>query len=380
MKKILLIAILFATVLKANDRSGKQIEDINFPKEDIIFVQGSEISPVVGHYEGYYSFVVSREDKKYNVISRLALIKIKKEFELLDSIRKNSDDSFVWKGFVDATKGIGNGLVSVVTDTGSYAKNVFSATGKFIKKVGSDGLIKAYFEDSSAKRKLASKMGLDYYSSNPEVQDFLKVASDGMNDGKLIMDALTFVIPIPALSITVSVGKLNSQCENILIDKSPSEIMVNIQDGLKSLGMRDSQIQAFLKHEYVNPRTMIYFKEYITKLKKIMGAGFYPFENIKKAKTKLEIDTVMYQLEFYTRLHDAQTISEFFQAGDLIGCLLTKNYQNLIVVPYDYFELNIPNTTNAIDGHFADLKNKLRNHNGLSINRKKKFIDGFLKV
>ncbi len=47
---------------------------------------------------------------------------------------------------------------------------------------------------------------------------------------------------------------------------------------------------------------------------------------------------------------------------------------------YDNIGLNIPNTTNAIDGHFADLKNKLRNHNGLSIERKKKFIDGFLKA
>lgn len=47
---------------------------------------------------------------------------------------------------------------------------------------------------------------------------------------------------------------------------------------------------------------------------------------------------------------------------------------------YDNIDLNIPNTTNAIDGHFADLKNKLRNHNGLSLKRKKKFIDGFLKV
>ena len=47
---------------------------------------------------------------------------------------------------------------------------------------------------------------------------------------------------------------------------------------------------------------------------------------------------------------------------------------------YDYMHLNIPNTTNAIDGHFADLKNKLRNHNGLSIARKKKFIDEFLKA
>lgn len=47
---------------------------------------------------------------------------------------------------------------------------------------------------------------------------------------------------------------------------------------------------------------------------------------------------------------------------------------------YDNMELKIPNTTNAIDGHFADLKNKLRNHNGLSIKRKMKFIDEFLKA
>jgi len=47
---------------------------------------------------------------------------------------------------------------------------------------------------------------------------------------------------------------------------------------------------------------------------------------------------------------------------------------------YDKLDLCIPNTTNSIDGHFADLKNKLRNHNGLSPERKRKFIDGFLKA
>ena len=47
---------------------------------------------------------------------------------------------------------------------------------------------------------------------------------------------------------------------------------------------------------------------------------------------------------------------------------------------YDNMDLKIPNTTNAIDGHFASLKNKLRNHNGLSENRKKKFIDEFFKA
>ena len=57
-----------------------------------------------------------------------------------------------------------------------------------------------------------------------------------------------------------------------------------------------------------------------------------------------------------------------------------KNNLPWLFTWYDYIELKIPNTTNAIDGHFADLKNKLRNHNGLSIERKMKFIDGFLKA
>ena len=47
---------------------------------------------------------------------------------------------------------------------------------------------------------------------------------------------------------------------------------------------------------------------------------------------------------------------------------------------YDNMRLNIPTTTNGLDGQFSDLKNKLRNHNGLSIDRKKRFIDEFFKA
>ncbi len=58
---------------------------------------------------------------------------------------------------------------------------------------------------------------------------------------------------------------------------------------------------------------------------------------------------------------------------------LRRNLPYLFVW-YDNIELNTPNTTNAIDGYFSDLKNKLRCHNGLTKERKMKFIDGFFKV
>ena len=46
--------------------------------------------------------------------------------------------------------------------------------------------------------------------------------------------------------------------------------------------------------------------------------------------------------------------------------LSLKKHLPYLFVFEDYPELKIPNTTNALDGQFADLKNKLRNHNGLS--------------
>ena len=47
---------------------------------------------------------------------------------------------------------------------------------------------------------------------------------------------------------------------------------------------------------------------------------------------------------------------------------------------YDNMDLKLPNTNNQLEGTFTDLKNKLRNHNGLSRKRKEKFINGFLKA
>lgn len=56
---------------------------------------------------------------------------------------------------------------------------------------------------------------------------------------------------------------------------------------------------------------------------------------------------------------------------------LKRNLPNLFVW-YDNPELKIPNTNNALEGSFTDLKNKLRNHNGLSKQNRKRFIDEFL--
>lgn len=58
---------------------------------------------------------------------------------------------------------------------------------------------------------------------------------------------------------------------------------------------------------------------------------------------------------------------------------LERNKQYLFTW-YDNMDLGMPNTNNQLEGTFTDLKNKLRNHNGLNRLRKEKFINGFLQA
>jgi hypothetical protein len=47
---------------------------------------------------------------------------------------------------------------------------------------------------------------------------------------------------------------------------------------------------------------------------------------------------------------------------------------------YDYPQTELPNTNNSLEATFADLKTKLRNHNGLSVNNRKLFIDEYFRM
>lgn len=58
---------------------------------------------------------------------------------------------------------------------------------------------------------------------------------------------------------------------------------------------------------------------------------------------------------------------------------LKRNLPHLFTY-LDHMDIGMPNTTNAIDGHFSELKTKLRVHNGLSQKQKRKFITEFLEA
>lgn len=57
--------------------------------------------------------------------------------------------------------------------------------------------------------------------------------------------------------------------------------------------------------------------------------------------------------------------------------LSIKRNMPLLWTFYDYLEIHLPNTNNAIEALFTDLKTKIRVHNGLSKRNRMKFIDQY---
>ncbi len=60
--------------------------------------------------------------------------------------------------------------------------------------------------------------------------------------------------------------------------------------------------------------------------------------------------------------------------------LSIKRNLPFLFVWFDYPEFGIPNTNNSLEGSFTALKNKLRNHNGLSKENRMRFINEFFKA
>lgn len=81
------------------------------------------------------------------------------------------------------------------------------------------------------------------------------------------------------------------------------------------------------------------------------------------------------------RTTDTETGKSHYTHKRLRSAYLSiKRNLPLLFTWYDYIEMGIPNTTNLIDGHFSHLKRMLRNHNGMTRERREKLVIGFFEA
>jgi len=85
-----------------------------------------------------------------------------------------------------------------------------------------------------------------------------------------------------------------------------------------------------------------------------------------------------WELFLNERKRNRQGKSYFVHKRLRSACLSISRNMPYLWTWYDNLGIGIPNTNNGLEGQFTDLKSKLRNHNGLSKEHRKTFIDAYL--
>lgn len=115
------------------------------------------------------------------------------------------------------------------------------------------------FFTGDEKRKQAVKLGLDVYTTNPAVQDYLEALANSRAPGSTLVDVgvtvSTFVIPFSTpIGICISAGKYREKMADKLAALSPMELYRYNDKILKKWDVPSSERELFLEYAGLTPK------------------------------------------------------------------------------------------------------------------------------
>lgn len=316
-----------------------KLKDIFFSDRAFLELEGSSVDSQIGKLNGYYCFQITGLHGTYPVLGKNQLIKRKREFYKLFSVRKKTGIDYVVSGMVDSGKGLGKAVGSMLIRPDKILGSLFKVLSKPKEAID----LNNFYSDSDEKRKIAQKLNLDVYSRNPEVQSFLNNTAEKYQRGKLLTKTITLAGLGTPVGFVASTGGVYSHIKNDINALSPKNIIIRVKKELTQMGCTKTQINRFLSNQYLNPGMSIKIMYYIKELKDVAGGLYYPLKLINKTNNYLETKIILEQLKSLALFNQKQHISKIFAIKNLLAFRPAKTRIPTIYIPYDIFEFNQKN-------------------------------------
>jgi hypothetical protein len=283
----------------------------------------------------------------YNVTST-EMLKIRvHEFQVLKNAKNISGMDEFFGSMKDSIVQVPMGVVDTVVHPiasvkkmGEGVKSKFTAVGRFF----TSGREKSEYEDSSLtefslgkfKRGVAIELGVDVYSTNPNIQKLLNHVARARSMGAAPVRLAGFVAPM-GVGIALTMLSLRRDVTNDLQSKTPSELHAMNNKILKDLGIADDVREAFLENKYYSPRHKTIIVANLEAMKDVDG-----LENflITTLEDRSEEEALHAERQSDMLLYYHKRIDKFDRIGRIgkrLPAAVTKKGGSLVVVgPVDY--------------------------------------------
>jgi hypothetical protein len=267
----------------------------------------------------------------------------------LHGLREVSRTDEFKKSLVAAAKSPLNSAKNIARDPAQAISNVPKGIMKFlgrakdtVKNVGKGGgedegegnRMKDVIGYSDKKRKIALQMGIDPYSTNTVLQKELDDVAWASWAGGFTFSVATAPIS-GAIGAALTVTDLNSTVEQLLSEKSPSELEQINRATFRAIGASGSDIKRILHGGAFTPTQSTTFAVNLKALKGVANRGAFVNAAAQKSTTEADALFCVHTAALMNQIHEKTPIAGIVMLHDFPICI-AKDGTIVVALQWDY--------------------------------------------
>jgi len=317
---------------------------------------------LISGYMNHYT--VDSDFGPFTAVGNRNLKKLLHEIIAIAELKKMTSMSVGTDAAVDAVANTGKSLAALASDPegslnnlGAGVSRLFKRTKKTAKDVSAQAreaeteaangkeesseskenngetdmtsqLASSYLGIGKAQRKIASELKVDPYSDNPVLQaELARVAQISGTVGKVTK----ILMPIPSVVGTAA------SVSNLVWNLSPTDLLIQNQETLKTLGYSEELIQQFFSNTKYSPTEQTAFVAAVKSLDMAKGREIL-LQNAVKVETAIEGEFMVRSVLFAQLYHEqVEPVKEIIASPTgLVPVVITKSGDGIIFAPLDH--------------------------------------------
>jgi hypothetical protein len=298
---------------------------------------------------GANQFTIDSDFGVFEADGNEMLLQRLKEIDAIARLREVSRTDEFKNSLVAAAKSPLNSAKNIARDPAQAISNVPKGVMKFlgrakqtVENVGKgsgerdvDGSrMKDAIGYSDKKRRIALQMGIDPYSSNTVLQKQLDDVAWASWAGGFTFSVATFPISGP-VGAALTVTNLNSTVEDLLREKSPSELEQINRATFRAMGASASDIERILHGGAFTPTEATTFAVHLKSLKGVANRGAFVKVAAQKSTTEADALFCVYTAALMDQINEKTPLARIVMLRDFPICV-AKDGTIIVALQWDY--------------------------------------------
>ena len=295
---------------------------------------------------GMNQFTIDSDFGVFEADGNEMLLQRLKEIDAIARLQAVSRTDEFKNSLMAAAKSPLNSAKNIARDPAQAISNVPKGIMKFLGRAketvgnvgkggGGDGdRMKDAIGYSDKKRKIALEMGIDPYTTNTVLQKQLDDLAWASWAGGFSFSVAT--LPISgAAGAALTVTNVNSTVDDLLHEKSPSELEQINRAAFRAMGANASDIERILHGGAFTPTQATTFAIHLKALKNVANRGAFVKAAAQKSTTEADALFCVYTAALMDQINQQTPIARIVMLGDFPICV-AKDGTIIVALQWDY--------------------------------------------